>query len=83
MENGLNIERKLIYPDHYEFTENEISNIVKEANKNKNQIIMTEKDYFKINDFKLDEIKYLKVSLVVNEKENLLKTIYRLYDQNN
>ena len=44
---------------------------------------MTEKDYFKINDFKLDEIKYLKVSLVVNEKENLLKTIYRLYDQNN
>ncbi len=83
LENGLNIERKLIYPDHYEFAENEISNIVKEANKNKNQIIMTEKDYFKINDFKHDEIKYLKVSLVVNEKENLLKTIYRLYDQNN
>ena len=52
-ENDLNIEKKLVFPDHYEFTKTEVQNIINEA-KNKNyQIIMTEKDYFKIKDFNI------------------------------
>ena len=29
------------------------------------QVIMTEKDYFKIKDFKIDDINYLKVTLEI------------------
>ena len=37
---------------------------------NKNyQIIMTEKDYFKIKDFKLRNINYLKVKLEIEKKK--------------
>ena len=79
-ENGLIIKKKLIYPDHYEFTETEIVKIVQEAEENNYQIIMTEKDYFKVKNFKNNKINYLKVSLEIDEKEKLFDTISKIYD---
>ena len=85
LDNGLNIEKKLIFPDHYEFTQAEISNIIADAKKNNFQVLMTEKDYYRINHLKHEsgKIKYLKVSLTIDGKEKLLKTIFKLYDQIN
>jgi len=42
---------------------------------------MTEKDYFRIKHFNQNKIKYLKVSLIINNKEKLLNSITRLYDE--
>ena len=50
----------MVYPDHYEFTKNEMLKIIEYAKKNDFQIVMTEKDYYKIKDFSLENIKYLK-----------------------
>ena len=80
IKNNLNIKKKLIYPDHYIFTKNEILNIVNEANAKNYQIIMTEKDYYKIKDFNFSEIKYLKVNLEINQSERLMKKILKIYD---
>ena len=41
---------------------------------------MTEKDYFKINNYKLEKINYLKVLLEINEKEKFIKKLNSLYD---
>ena len=81
--NNLNIEEKLIFPDHYRFTKSEIKNIVEKAINKNYQIIMTEKDYFKIKDFKIDKIGYLKVSLEINEKDKFIKRINKIYDKKN
>ncbi len=80
LDNNLNIEKKLIFPDHYQFSKNEIKNIVNEAYKNNYEIIMTEKDYFKVKNFNLEKIRYLKVSLEINDKERFFKKITKLYD---
>jgi len=82
-ENNLYIEKKLPFPDHYQFTKTEMENIINEA-KNKNcQIIMTEKDYYKIKDYNIDDIDYLNIALEVIEKEKFIKVITKLYDQKN
>ena len=82
-ENNLYIEKELPFPDHYQFTKAEVQNIINEA-KNKNcQIIMTEKDYFKIKDYNINDINYLNVTLEITEKEKFLKIITKLYDQKN
>ena len=52
------LEKKIIFPDHYKFSKPEIQAIVEEAKINNYQIIMTEKDYFKINHYNLDKINY-------------------------
>jgi len=81
--NGLNIKKKLIFPDHHEFTKPEIQNILRDAELNDYHIITTEKDYFKIKDFDIKKIEYLKVLLEINEKEKFIETILELYDKNN
>ena len=73
--NRLQIGEKLIFPDHYNFSMSEVKNIIERAKKNNYQIIMTEKDYFKIKDFNLKNINYLKVSLVLDEQENLFSMV--------
>ena len=80
--NNLKIKKKLIFPDHYKFSKNEIQNILKDAKKQHLKIIMTEKDYFKIKNYKIDKIEYLKVSLKIKSQKKLLKKVRKLYDKN-
>ena len=78
--NNLNVIKKITFPDHYEFSRNEIQDIIDEAKNSNFQIIMTEKDYFKVNKFNLDKINYLKVTLEIYEKEKFLSKVKSLYD---
>ena len=81
--NNLYIEKKLVFLDHYQFTKTEIENIINKAKNINCQIIMTEKDYFKIKDYDVNDIDYLKVTLEVIQKEKFIKTVARIYDQKN
>jgi len=72
---NLNIEKKLIYPDHYNFSKKQIIKIINEAKKNNCQVIMTEKDYFKINKYEIPGIEFLKVSLEIKGYNKLLDKI--------
>ena len=78
--NNLKIEKKLIFPDHYKFSKEEILKIVDEANKNHYKILMTEKDYYKIKNFKIDTIEYLKISIKIENQEKLIAKIRNLND---
>ena len=81
-ENGLNIQEKIIYPDHYIFSKREIEDIIIRAEKNNFEVIMTEKDFFKIKDFNLKKINYLKVELQIKEKSKFLEKIKKTYENN-
>ena len=41
---------------------------------------MTEKDYYKIKDFSLENIKYLRVKLEIEKEEEFIKNIMKAYD---
>ena len=79
-DNQMNIQKKMVYPDHYEFTKNEMLKIIEHAKKNDFQIVMTEKDYYKIKDFSLENIKYLKVKLEIEKEEEFIKNVMKAYD---
>ena len=80
LKEGLEIKKKMIFPDHYQFKKSEIVNIVKYAEERILQIIMTEKDYFKIKKFNFNEIKYLKIILKIENCEKLIKLVSDVYD---
>ena len=73
--NNINIKKKLVFPDHYKFTIKDLQNILNIARENKLKIVTTEKDFFKIADYKFKEISYLKVSLELQEKGKLFNKI--------
>ena len=79
---GLDIRKELIYPDHYEFSKMEVNEILDEVKKNDYQIIMTEKDYFKFNNFEIKNINYLKVSLKINDEDSFVKEINNYFKKN-
>ena len=79
--NNLLIEKKIIFPDHHNFSREEIQNILDQAEINNYQVITTEKDYLRIQNFDLKKIKYLKISLKINNHEKLLNMIKRSYDK--
>ena len=76
LENGVNLKKKLVFPDHYQFKKNEIEQIIFEAEKKNLDIITTEKDYMRIKNFNFKEIKYLKLELNIENKEKFLKKIF-------
>ena len=78
--NNLKIDEKIIFPDHYKISKTEMQKILEKAEVKNYQIIMTEKDFFKIEKYKLKNIKYLKILLEINEHEKFLKRINDLYD---
>tara|TARA_Y100001958_G_scaffold157361_1_gene152228 strand:- start:4 stop:936 length:933 start_codon:yes stop_codon:yes gene_type:complete len=78
--NNLKIQRKFKFPDHYIFSKQELLNIIDEARKNDCQVLTTEKDYYRIKDYKFDEIKYLKILVQIENKEELINKILKVYD---
>ena len=79
-DHNLKIAKKYIYPDHYNFSKEEIDNFISEAKKNGYQIVCTEKDFHRIKVYDIKEIDYLKVELVLEKKEKLIKKIQSIYD---
>ena len=74
--NNLEVSKKIVFPDHYKFKKSEILDIIKMAKNNDCKLIMTEKDYFRIKEFNLEEIEFLKVELEIKNKDQLIKKIF-------
>ncbi len=72
---GLNIIKEIEFPDHYKYSNNDIDKILKQASELKCKIITTEKDYFRLNSKKLNEIKFIKSELNLVDEDKLIKNI--------
>lgn len=81
--NNLQIYKEKKFPDHYNFSKTEIQKIIDDAEKNNCQIIMTEKDYFKMNINEFKKIDYLRVAIEIDNKQKLLDKINTYYVKNN
>ena len=55
--------------------------IISDANKNKCNVITTEKDYFRIKDFNLKNKDYLKLKYKIDNEEKFLNKISESYDK--
>jgi len=76
------VGKKISLPDHYKFSKNEIEKLIDEAESKNYKIIMTEKDFYKINHFNFKKINYLKVLLKIDKEEIFFKKIFEIYDKN-
>ena len=74
---GLNIFKDHEFPDHYEYTDKDINNILNEANDLNCKIITTEKDYLRINSEKksLSNINFIKSELKIIDEKKLIECI--------
>ena len=76
----LNIVKEFEYPDHYNYSKNEINQICKKAENLKCKVITTEKDFLRINKkiSEFDQIKYIKSTLKITNEEKLINTLTKI-----
>ncbi len=79
LRNNLNIKRKIYFPDHYKYKKHELDKIISEAKKEELKIITTEKDFERLKNFNLNEIKHLQVELMIENKEEFINEILRYF----
>jgi tetraacyldisaccharide 4'-kinase len=72
IKNKFNIIKEIIYPDHYNYTQNDIDKIKLQAKNLNAKIITTEKDYTKINSNNNNDIKFLQVELKIKDEIELV-----------
>ena len=73
--NRLKISKEIEFPDHYTYKKKDIDNILKEADNLKCEIITTEKDYQRLENFNSGKIKILKSELKIIDEEKLINSI--------
>tara|TARA_B100001123_G_C15288740_1_gene1016639 strand:- start:144 stop:1079 length:936 start_codon:yes stop_codon:yes gene_type:complete len=74
--NNFKIVKNLDFPDHYNYSNQDLTKIKETAKKINSKIITTEKDYKRLNKLNSEDIEYLEIELkITNEKEliNFLK----------
>ncbi len=73
--NGFEVIREIEFPDHYNYSEKEINDILNEAKKLNCEIITTEKDMSRLNQKYLNKIKILKSELKIIDEDNFIKSV--------
>jgi tetraacyldisaccharide 4'-kinase len=79
-DNNINILEKISFPDHYNYSDNELENLVNKAKENNATLLTTEKDFFRIEENHRKNIKHLKIKVEIENKNNLLKRLIKLYE---
>lgn len=72
---NLKIQKKISFPDHYNYSIKELNSLISYAEKNNLEIITTEKDYSRIKHHELPKIKFLSIDLQIKNKEKFIKEI--------
>ena len=76
--NKIEVLKKISFPDHYNYSDKELEDLVISA-KEKNAILLTtEKDYLRVNDNYKKNINYLKIKTDINNKNQLVEEIKKI-----
>lgn len=75
--NRFRIEEKIIFPDHYNYKDEDLNMIKNLARKKELEIITTEKDFLRLNKKQQRNIQYLIIKLKINKLNNFRKMILK------
>ena len=75
VENKFNVAREMAFPDHYDYSLNDLEKIQNIAKNENLKIITTEKDFMKIPEEFKKEINFLTIDLVIQDEGKLIELL--------
>jgi len=78
VKNKLNVIETIKFPDHHKYSESELVNLFNKAKQNNSILITTEKDYFRISENYKKNIKYLKIKVEIENKNQFIEEIKKI-----
>ena len=78
LKNKFKIEKKIIFPDHYNYAEKDLKMIKDLARRKKLDIITTEKDFLRLDKQQKKDIKYLSIELKIKDIDKFKKRLLKI-----
>jgi len=75
VENKFNVAREMVFPDHHDYSFNDLEKIRNIARNEKLKIITTEKDFMKIPQEFKKEINFLTIDLIIQDERKLIELL--------
>ena len=75
IENNVNLEEKIHFPDHYSYSQKDVDKIIQKANKKGAEIITTEKDFFRIKNLNHGNINYLSINVNIDQEDKFIEEL--------
>jgi len=74
----LNIVETIKFPDHHQYSEKELENLLSKIKENNTILLTTEKDYFRIFESYRKNIKFLKIKVEIENKSQFMEEIKKI-----
>ena len=78
IENKLNIIETVKFPDHHEYSEKELENLLNKIKDNNSILLTTEKDCFRISEKNKIKIKCLKINVEIENKNQFIEEVKKI-----
>jgi len=78
----LKIIHDLEYPDHYQYSAKDLDEIINKSKKYAAKIITTEKDYLRLDSFDKTEVSFIKSNLEILDEKKFIKLLMDLNEKN-
>jgi len=76
--NNINITEEKKFPDHYNYPQKELENLVNKAKEKNSILLTTEKDYFRINQEYKKNINFLRIEVEIENKDDFVEDIKKI-----
>ena len=72
--NRLNVIKEITFPDHYDYSDNDLENLLKTESQNKAKLITTEKDFLRMNPLKRRRFGFVPINVnIINENDFIIE----------
>ena len=78
--NNFNIIKDIEFPDHYNYSKNDIDKIITISKDLNCKILTTEKDFIRLKNYMTDEIQFISSKLKILNEEKFLKKLSKIYE---
>lgn len=78
--NNLNVLKDIEFPDHYNYSKNDIDKIISISKDLNCKILTTEKDFIRLKNYMTDKIKFISSKLEILDEEKLLERLSKIYE---
>ena len=77
-DNKIDIGEEIKFPDHHEYSEETLENLINKAKENNNILLTTEKDYFRIAENYKKNISFLKIEVEIENRNKFIDQIKKI-----
>ncbi len=78
-DNRLNVIKEITFPDHYEYSDNDLENLLRTESQNKAKLITTEKDFLRMDPLKRRRFGFVPINVNIKNENDFMNEVNKIF----